>query len=47
MAVVIIGAVIGSNYYRSSIESERVTANNNSGAPKINPEQLVRCGPVP
>lgn len=42
LAVVIVGAVIGSNYYRNSIQSERVTTNNNSGAPKINPEQLVR-----
>ncbi len=42
LAVVIVGAVIGSNYYRNSIQSERVTSNNNSGAPKINPEQLVR-----
>lgn len=40
--VVIVSAIIGSNYYRSSIQSERVTANNNSNKPKINPEQLVR-----
>ncbi len=42
MVVVIIAAVIGSNYYRSSIQSTSVTGNNNSSAPKINPEQLVR-----
>jgi protein-disulfide isomerase len=42
MAVVIVGAIVGSNYYRTSIQSERVTGNNNPTAPKINPEQLVR-----
>jgi len=42
LVLVIIGVVVGSNYYRSSIQNERVTASNGSGAPKINPEQLVR-----
>lgn len=41
-AVVIIGVILGSNYYRNSIQSERVTSNNNSNKPKIGPEQLVR-----
>ena len=40
--IVIIGAVIGSNYYRESKQSVPVTTNTNSGKPKINPEQLVR-----
>lgn len=41
-AVVIIAAVVGANYYRSSIQSVRVTSNTNSNKPKISPEQLVR-----
>ena len=40
--VVIIGAIIGATYYRSSIQSERVTTNSNSNKPRISPEQLVR-----
>ena len=40
--VVIIGAIIGATYYRSSIQSERVTTNGNSNKPRISPEQLVR-----
>ena len=40
--IVIIGAIIGSNYYRSSVQSERVTANSNSNKPQISAEQLVR-----
>ncbi len=40
--VVIIAAIVGANYYRSSVQSERVTTGSNSNAPKINPEQLVR-----
>lgn len=40
--VVIVGAVIGANYYRSSVQNTPVTANTNSGKPKVNPEQLVR-----
>ncbi len=40
--VVVIAAIVGANYYRSSVQSERVTSNSNSNKPKINPEQLVR-----
>ena len=41
-AVVVIAAIVGSNYYRSSIQSERVTTSGNSNKPQLNPEQLVR-----
>ena len=40
--VVVIAAIVGASYYRSSVQSERVTSGNNSNQPKINPEQLVR-----
>lgn len=41
--VVIVAAIVGANYYRGSIQSERVTTtNSNSNKPQINPEQLVR-----
>lgn len=41
--VIIIAVIVGSNYYRKSIQSERVTtASGNSNKPQINPEQLVR-----
>ena len=42
---VIIAAIVGANYYRSSVQSERVTSvsnSNSSNKPPINPEQLVR-----
>lgn len=43
IALVIVGAVIGSNYYRSSVQKDSVVGNNNAGGkPKIAPEQLVR-----
>lgn len=43
IAIVIVGAVIGSNYYRSSVQKDSVVGNSNSGGkPKIAPEQLVR-----
>lgn len=41
-AIVIVAAVVGSSYYRNSIQSVSVTSNTNSGKPKIDPEQLVR-----
>lgn len=41
-ALVIIAAIVGANYYRNSIQSERVTTNSNSNKPKISAEQLVR-----
>ncbi len=41
--VVIIGAVVGANYYRSSIQNAPVTGTNtNIGKPSIPPETLVR-----
>jgi len=40
--VIIIAAFIGANYYRSSVQSERVTSGGNSNKPQLNPEQLVR-----
>ena len=40
--VVIIAAMVGANYYRNSIQSERVTTGSNSNKPKVSPEQLVR-----
>lgn len=41
--IVIIGAVLGSNYYRSSVQKESVVGNSNSGGkPKVAPEQLIR-----
>lgn len=40
--IVVIAAVLGSNYYRDSKQNVSVTANSNSGKPKIDPEQLVR-----
>lgn len=42
VVVVVVAAFLGSNYYRTSLQKESVTANNNSGKPKFNPEQLVR-----
>ena len=43
IAIVIVGAVVGSNYYRSSVQKDSVVGNSNSGGkPKIAPEQLVR-----
>jgi protein-disulfide isomerase len=39
--LVIIGAVVGANFYRSSVQNEQ-TANSNSGGQKLNTEQLVR-----
>jgi protein-disulfide isomerase len=49
--VAIAAFVIGSNYFRGSVQNERVTPNNSSNKPKIAPEQLVRpdsptLGPV-
>ena len=41
--VVIVGAIVGANYYRKSVQSERVTTSGgNSNKPQLNPEQLVR-----
>lgn len=41
--VIVIAAVIGANYYRSSVQSERITTNNsNSSKPSFNAEALIR-----
>lgn len=40
--VVVIAAIVGANYYRSSVQSVPVTGNSNRGKPLINPETLVR-----
>lgn len=43
--VVVIAAIVGANYYRSSIQSERITAGNNNTnkqAAAANAEQLMR-----
>lgn len=40
--VIIISAIIGAHFYRTSVQKESVTANSSSGKPKVNPEQLVR-----
>jgi protein-disulfide isomerase len=40
--IVIIAAVLGSNYYRDSKQNVRVTGNSNSSKPNVDPEQLVR-----
>lgn len=42
--VVIIGVVLGSRYYRNSIQSVPVTNNSNTGKPAISAEQLDRPG---
>lgn len=45
IALVIVGAVVGSNYYRSSVQKESVVGNTSPGSggkPKVAPEQLVR-----
>lgn len=43
--LIIIGAVVGANYYRKSVQNVRVTGNTNTsggGKSSINPETLVR-----
>ena len=39
---VIIAALIGANFYRSSVQNERLTTNSNSGQPDTNSEALIR-----
>lgn len=39
---VIIAAVIGANYYRSSVQNERITTNSNSNKSAANAEALIR-----
>ncbi len=40
--VVVIAAIIGANYYRSSVQNERVTTNTNTNKTSVNTETLVR-----
>lgn len=40
--VVIIAAIVGANYYRSSVQNERVTTNGNSNKTTANAENLIR-----
>jgi len=40
--VVIIVAVIGANYYRRSVQNERITTNSNSNKSTVNAENLIR-----
>jgi protein-disulfide isomerase len=40
--VVVIAAIVGANYYRNSVQSERVTTGSGSNKPQISQEQLVR-----
>lgn len=43
VVLVVIAAIVGANYYRSSVQNERVTSgNSNSNKTGINPETLVR-----
>lgn len=45
LLIVIVGAVIGSNYYRTSVQKESVVSNTNNantGKPKVSPEVLIR-----
>ena len=42
VVVVIIAAIVGANYYRSSIQSERVTTSGNTNKTTVNAENLVR-----
>jgi protein-disulfide isomerase len=41
-ALIVGVAILGMNYYRSSVQNVRVTGNTNTGAPAMNPEVLVR-----
>ena len=42
VVVAIVAGVLGANYYRSSVQNAPVTANTNTGKPKIDPATLVR-----
>ena len=51
VVVVVVAAILGTNYYRNSIQSERVTTSNNTNKPKPDAGQLIRpdsptIGPV-
>lgn len=40
--VVVIAAIVGANYYRSSVQNERITTNSNSNKSTLNTENLIR-----
>ena len=40
--VVVIAAIVGANYYRSSVQNERVSTNSNTSKGTINTENLIR-----
>ncbi len=40
--VIIIAAIIGASYYRSSVQNERITTNSNSNKSSMNAENLIR-----
>jgi len=40
--VVVIAAIVGANYYRSSVQNERITTNSNSNKSTANAENLIR-----
>lgn len=40
--VVVIAAIIGANYYRSSVQNERIPMNSNSNKSTVNAENLIR-----
>ena len=51
VVVVVVAAIVGTNYYRNSIQNERMTTGNNSIKPKPDVGQLIRpdsptIGPV-
>lgn len=39
---VVIAAIVGANYYRSSVQNERITTNTNTNKSTVNTENLVR-----
>lgn len=41
-ALVVVAAIVGANYYRNSVQSERVATGGGAGKSQFNPEQLVR-----
>ncbi|HRH45081.1 MAG TPA: thioredoxin domain-containing protein [Pyrinomonadaceae bacterium] len=40
--VIVIAAIIGASYYRSSVQNERITTNSNSNKSSVNAENLIR-----
>jgi len=40
--VVVIAAIVGANYYRSSVQNERIPTNSNSNKATVNTENLIR-----